>query len=202
MQVSLFAVDVEDKCFASGTVYTPDGIRAVNQVFNSCDEVFEFMPTFATFLTVKKIGFVNVHPYDDYYLRFSNVESLKRMLIFMVGESSAYLTFIPQDTLKTLGVDRITHVVPSYSLPCRFTGSIPAIFTFSRDHVFINNFPVAEITPDNYIKMCSGSFKLDKPIRDYVKEAISSLLACYVVLYPGEINWSTVVRLWCGAQIM
>ena len=120
MQVSLFAIDVEGKCFASGTVYTPDGIKAVNEVFNSCDEVFKFMPTFATFLTVKKVG----SPYYSLYLRFSDVQSLNKRLSFMVGEPSTYLTFIPEDVLSTLNVrvfdNRITfepgHVtVPSSS---------------------------------------------------------------------------------------
>jgi len=210
MQVSLFAIDVEDKCFASGTVYTPDGIQAVNEVFNSCDEVFKFMPTFATFLTVEKVG----SPYYSLYLRFSDVQSLKKMLSFMVGESSSYLTFIPEDVLSTLNVgvfdNRITfepgHVtVPSssrYGLPCYFTGSIPAIVTFSKDHIFINNIPVAKLTPDNQIHYCGETYTFNKPIREYGDEAILSLLACYVTSYPGELKWSDVVKLWCGVRIM
>jgi len=210
MQVSLFAIGVEDKCFASGTVYTPDGVQAVNEVFNSCDEVFKFMPTFATFLIVKKV----VSRYDSFYLRFSDVQSLKKMLSFMVGELSGYLTFIPEDVLSTLNVgvfdNRITFEpgrvsVPSFSgygLPCYFTGSIPAVVTFSKDHVFINNVPVAKVTPDNRIHYCGESYILDKPIRQYVDEAISSLLSCYVSLYPGELKWSDVVKLWCGVRIM
>jgi hypothetical protein len=206
MQVSLFAIGVEDKCFASGTVYTPDGVQAVNEVFSSCDEVFKFMPTFATFLTVRKVG----SRYDSFYLRFSDVESLKKMLSFMVGESPGYLTFIPEDVLSTLNVgifdNRITfepvHVTIPYGLPCYLTGSIPAIITFSKDHVFINNVPVAKITPDNRIHYCGETYVLEVPIREYVKEAISSLLACYVNLYPGELKWSDVVKLWCGVRIM
>jgi hypothetical protein len=210
MQVSLFAIDVEDKCFTSGTVYTPDGIQAVNEVFNSCDEVFKFMPTFATFLNVTKVA----SPYYSPYLRFSDVESLKKMLSFMVGESSDYLTFIPEDVLSTLNVrvfdNRITfepgHVtVPSssrYGLPCYFTGSIPAIVTFTKDHVFINNIPVAKLTPDNQIYYCGETYTLNKPIREYGDDAILSLLACYVTLYPGELKWSDVVKLWCGVRIM
>jgi len=206
MQVSLFAIGVEDKCFASGTVYTPDGVQAVNEVFNSCDDVFKFMPTFATFLTVKKVG----SRYESFYLRFSDVESLKKMLSFMVGESPGYLAFIPEDVLSTLNVgvfdNRITfepvHATVPYGLPCYFTGSIPAIVTFSKDHVFINNVPVANITPDNRIHYCGESYRLDKPIKEYVEEAISSLLACYVSLYPGELKWSDVVKLWCGVRIM
>jgi len=206
MQVSLFAIGVEDKCFASGTVYTPDGIQAVNEVFNSCDEVFKFMPTFATFLTVRKVG----SRYESFYLRFSDVESLKKMLSFMVGESPGYLTFIPEDVLSTLNVgvfdNRITfepvHATIPYGLPCYFMGSIPAVVTFSKDHVFINNVPVAKITPDNRIHYCGESYILDKPIKEYGDEAISSLLACYVTLYPGELKWSDVVKLWCGVRIM
>jgi hypothetical protein len=206
MQVSLFAIGVEDKCFASGTVYTPDGVQAVNEVFSSCDEVFKFMPTFATFLTVRKVG----SRYDSFYLRFSDVESLKKMLSFMVGESPGYLTFIPEDVLSTLNVgifdNRITfepvHSTIPYGLPCYLTGSIPAIITFSKDHVFINNIPVAKITPDNRIHYCGETYVLEVPIREYVKEAISSLLACYVNLYPGELKWSDVVKLWCGVRIM
>ena len=206
MQVSLFAIGVEDKCFASGTVYTPDGVQAVNEVFNSCDEVFKFMPTFATFLTVKKVA----SRYNSFYLRFSDVESLKEMLSFMVGESPGYLTFIPEDVLSTLNVgvfdNRITfepvHATVPYGLPCYFTGSIPAVVTFSKDHVFINNVPVAKVTPDNRIHYCGESYILDKPIRQYVDEAISSLLTCYVTLYSGELKWSDVVKLWCGVRIM
>jgi len=206
MQVSLFAIGVEDKCFASGTVYTPDGVQSVNEVFNSCDEVFKFMPTFATFLNVTKVA----SPYYSFYLRFSDVESLKKMLSFMVGESPGYLTFIPEDVLSTLNVgvfdNRITfepvHATVPYGLPCYFTGSIPALVTFSKDHVFINNVPVAKVTPDNRIHYCGETYILDKPIREYGDEAISSLLACYVTLYPGELKWSDVVKLWCGVRIM
>ncbi len=107
------------------------------------------MPTFATFLTIKKVG----SPYYSFYLRFSDVESLKKMLSFMVGESPGYLTFIPEDVLSTLDIgvfdNRITFesgrvAFPSFSgygLPCYFasiTGIKKCIIILSKR---INVFP-------------------------------------------------------------
>lgn len=211
MEVFLYVMSLEGKHFVSGMIYTPTGIEQYNNVFDNFDDIFKIRPTFATRI---------ICSYDEYciknanksfyYLTYSNLEDLKRMLTFMEGAPSSYLAYVPSDVIKDLGIVlgmpeikfSKVNIPQSEQIPCKFIGSIPTYVKLVGDKVYVNGvdvgYSLAEIKEE---------FKKDlrKPKFDpyyFIRMNLSYILALYTTKQPQFLlTWSTILKMWCGTKI-
>lgn len=196
MEAELYVMSVENKHFASGMIYTPDGIQQFNGVFDNFNDIYKIRPTFATHIVCFHDEYcINNGNESFYYLTYSNVDDLKRMITFMEGASSIYLTYIPSCVITELGIklgsSEITfsnvNIPRREQIPCKFLGST---FTYMKvvDHsAYVNDVDVGVyIENPNELKMLANI-----------------ILINYIVKYhKGFLSWSDILKMWCGIKIL
>ena len=208
MEVQLFVTDVGDKYYVSGTIYTPNGIQPYDAIFDSFEPIYFIRPTFATYIVFPFTSKVIPH----YYLTYDNIEDLKRMLSFMVGSPAEYLSFIPTDIIKELGIQldnsKISfspvHVPLSQSVPCNIIGSIYTPVTVSNNKIYLNNVQVGSISEKNEVIICgSNKGTLVKDLETTLKLDTRKMILCYLrETHKYFITWSDILKMWCGIKIL
>jgi len=204
MEVKLFVMKVEDRYYVSGTIYTPNGIESYDGVFDSFEPIYFIRPTFATRIVISPST-------SHYYLTYSSVEDLKKMLAFMVGSPAEYLSFIPVDVIKELGVyvekSKISfspiHVPLFQSIPCNVIGSIYTPVVVSNNKIYFNNVQVGSISGNNEVVICGGKVTLIKDLETTLKLYIRRMILCYLrETHEYFITWSDILKMWCGTKIL
>jgi len=208
MEAKLFVLNVENKYYVSGTIYTPDGIEPYDAIFDLFEPIYFIRPTFATRITVSPSA-TKVIPH--YYLTYDNVEDLKRMLSFMVGSPAEYLSFIPVNIIKELGIQldksKISfssiHVPLSQSVPCNIIGSIYTPVVVSNNKIYFNNVQVGDISGKNEVVICGRKHVLVKDLETTLKLCIKKMILCYLrETDKYYITWSDILKMWCGIRIL
>jgi len=208
MEVKLFVMEVGDKYYVSGTIYTPNGIEPYDAIFDSFEPIYFIRPTFATYIVVFP-STSKVIPH--YYLTYNNTEDLKKMLSFMVGSPADYLSFIPTDIIKELGIQldksKISfspvHVPLSQSVPCNFIGSIYTPVTVSNNKIYLNNVQVGSISEKNEVVICGYKGTIVKDLETTLKIHAREMILCYLrETYKYFITWSDILKMWCGIRIL
>jgi len=197
-------MSVGDKHYMSGTIYTPDGIRQYNGVFDDFKQVFSIFPTFATLIDCYRDE-VCTRDYSDYvyYLTYSDESELQKMLTFMDGASSQYLNFIPSDIIKKLDIHtegdqiRIGGIDIFQNLDCKIIGSTFATLTITRDYISINGVKIGERDESGDYSVCDKIVNFSNGVGGL----IPFLLSCYYLKhYKGTPTWGEVLRTWCGIR--
>jgi len=207
MQVQLFVVEVGNKYYVSGTIYTPNGIQPYDAIFDSFEPIYFIRPTFATRILVYPLT-SKISPH--YYLTYDNIEDLRKMLSFMVGSPAEYLSFIPTDVIKELGIQldesKISfspvHVPLSQSVPCNIIGSIYTPVIVSNNKIYLNNVQVGSISSNNEIVICGYKGTLVKDLETTLRLHTRKMLLCYLrETHKYFITWSDILKMWCGIRI-
>jgi hypothetical protein len=207
MEVQLFVVEVGNKYYVSGTIYTPNGIEPYDAIFDSFEPIYFIRPTFATYIIVYP-STSKITPH--YYLTYDNIEDLKKMLSFMSGSPAEYLSFIPTDIIKELGIrlDKSeisfspVHVPLSQSIPCNTIGSIYTPVVVSNNKIYFNNVQVGSISEKNEIVICGYRATIAKDLETTLKIHIRKMILCYLrETHQYFITWSEVLKMWCGIRI-
>jgi hypothetical protein len=208
MEVKLFVMEVGDKYYVSGTIYTPNGIESYDAIFDSFEPIYFIRPTFATRIVVApSTSKIKSH----YYLTYSNIEDLKKMLSFMVGSSAEYLSFIPIDVIEELGIQldksKISfspvHIPLSQSVPCNIIGSIYTPVVVSNNKIYLNNVQIGSISEKNEVYICGHKGVLVKDLETTLKLDIRKMILCYLrETHKYFITWSDILKMWCGIRIL
>jgi len=205
MEPQLFVVSMCDKHYVSGTIYTPKGIRQYNGVLDEFEQIFTLFPTFAT-LVVCSHDEVCMRDRTNYfyYLTYRNESELEKMLAFMDYASVLYLSYIPPDVIRKMGIRiaggyiRIGGVNILQSFDCKVIGSVPATLTITRDYIAINGVKIGQRNESGDYTVCGQSINLSRGVIEY----LPYLLACYFLEhYKGTPTWSEVLKTWCGIQM-
>ena len=208
MEVQLFVVESGNRYYVSGTIYTPNGIEAYDAIFDSFEPIYFILPTFATRIVVYP-STSKVTPL--YYLTYDNIEDLWKMLGFMVGSSAEYLSFIPTDIIKELGIQldesKISfspvHVSLSQSIACKVVGSIYTPVIVSNNKIYLNNVQVGSISENNEISICGDKGKIVKDLETTLRISTRRMILCYFrETHKYFITWSEVLKMWCGIKIL
>jgi hypothetical protein len=208
MEVKLFVLRVEGKYYASGTIYTPNGIESYDDIFDSLEPIYSIRPTFATHIVVSPSS-IKVTP--QYYLTYDNVEDLKRMLSFMAGSPAEYLSSIPIDIVKELGIQldkseisfSSVRVPLSQSIPCNIIGSIYTPVVVSNNQIYFNNVQVGSILGGNVYTICGHQQVRYRDLEAELRLVMRKLLLCYLrETRKYYITWSDILRMWCGIKIL
>jgi len=207
VEAKLFVTEAGDKYYVSGTIYTPNGIEPYDAIFDLFEPIYFIRPTFATHIVVSPPrGKIAPH----YYLTYNNIEELKEMLGFMVGSPADYLSFIPTDIIKELGIQldksKISfspvHVPLSQSVPCNIIGSVYTPVVVSNNKIYLNNVQVGGISEKNEITICEYKGVLVKDLETTLKLHIRKMILCYFrETHKYFITWSEVLKMWCGIRI-
>jgi len=204
MEVKLFVMEVGGKYYVSGTIYTPNGIEPYDGIFDSFEPIYFIRPTFATRIVVSPST-------SYYYLVYNNIEDLKKMLVFMVGSPAEYLSFIPVDVIKELGVyvEKLkisfspVHVPLSQSVPCNIIGSIYTPVVVFNKKIYFNNVQVGSISEKNEVVICGDKVTLIKDLETTLKLYIRRMILCYLrETHKYFITWSDILKMWCGTKIL
>ncbi|AAL27777.1 hypothetical protein SIFV0068 [Sulfolobus islandicus filamentous virus] len=195
MFAELYIMSVESKHYASGTIYTPDGIQQFNGIFDDFDDVFNIKPTFATRIHCSHDEYcIDNGKTSFYYLTYKDIEDLKRMLTFMSGDSSAYLVYVPSDVIKELGINHSSSEITFSDvsiprleyIPCKFLGNIPTYIKLIGNTVYVNGVNVNMTVSDP----------------DQLKELVNEIFRIYIIkYYKGLLTWSLILKMWCGIKI-
>jgi hypothetical protein len=208
MEVQLFVVEVGNRYYVSGTIYTSNGIEPYDAIFDSFEPIYFIRPTFATHIIVYP-STSKITPH--YYLTYDNIEDLKKMLSFMSGSPAEYLSFIPTDIIKELGIQldksKISfspvHVPLSQSIPCNIIGSIYTPVIVSNNKIYFNNVQVGSISEKNEIVICGHKRTLVKDLETTLKLDIRKMVLCYLrETHKYFISWSDILKMWCGIKIL
>jgi len=208
MEVKLFVMEVGGKYYVSGTIYTPNGIESYDGVFDSFEPIYFIRPTFATRIVVSPLT-SKIIPH--YYLTYNNIEDLKKMLSFMVGSPADYLSFIPIDVIKELGVhvekSKISfspvHIPLSQSVPCNFIGSIYTPVVVSNSKIYFNNVQIGSISEKDEVVICGDKVAFVKDLETTLKVNIRKMVLCYFrETHKYFITWSDILKMWCGIKIL
>ncbi|AOS58418.1 SIFV.gp68-like protein [Sulfolobus islandicus filamentous virus 2] len=195
MFAKLYIMSVESKHYVSGTIYTPDGIQQFNGVFDDFNDIFNIKPTFATRIECRHDEYcIKSGKESFYYLTYSNVNDLKRMLTFMSGDSSAYLAYVPSDVIKELGINPTSPditfsdvSIPRLEyIPCKFLGSIPTYIKLINNMVYVNGVNINTIVSS----------------ADELRELANDIFRLYIMkYYKGLLTWGLILKMWCGIKI-
>lgn len=196
MYAELFVMSVEGKHYASGTIYTPDGLQQFNGVFDNFYDLFRIKPTFATRIYCSHDEYcIKSGKEFYYYLTYDNIEDLKRMLTFMSGNSSAYLVHVPSDVIKELGINPASSDItfndvniPRHEyIPCKYLSSIPTYIKFANNTVYVNGVDVNIFVSDP----------------NQLKKTVNDVFRTYIIkYYKGLLTWSLILKMWCGIKIL
>ena len=207
MEAKLFVMEVGDKYYVSGTIYTPNGIEPYDAIFDSLELIYFIRPTFATYIVFPFTSKIIPH----YYLTYNNIEDLKEMLSFMDGSPAEYLSFIPTDIIEELGIQldnsKIsfypTNIPLSQSIPCNIIGSIYTPVTVSNNKIYLNNVQVGSISERNEVVICGYKGTIVKDLETTLKLDIRKMILCYLYeTYKYFITWSDILKMWCGIKIL
>jgi hypothetical protein len=208
MEVKLFVVEVGDRYYASGTIYTPSGIESYDGIFDSFEPIYFIRPTFATRIIVSP-STSKVKPH--YYLTYNNAEDLKRMLSFMDGSPAEYLSFVPDDIITELGIQldkskisfSSVHIPLFQSVPCNIIGSIYTPVFVSNNKIYFNNVQVGSISGKDEVFICGHKGVLVKDLETTLKLDIRKMILCYLrETHKYYITWSDILKIWCGIRIL
>jgi len=208
MEAQLFVVEAGNKYYVSGTIYTPNGIEPYDAIFDSFEPIYFIRPTFATHIAVYPLT-SKISPH--YYLTYDNVEDLKKMLSFMSGSPAEYLSFIPTDIIKELGIrsdeSKISfspvHVPLSQSIPCNTIGSIYTPVVVSNKKIYFNNVQVGSISENNEVSICGDKGTIVKDLETTLRISTRRMILCYFrETHKYFITWSEVLKMWCGIKIL
>lgn len=208
MEVRLFVMEVGNRYYVSGTIYTPNGIEPYDAIFDSFEPIYFIRPTFATYIVVSP-STSKIIPH--YYLTYNNTEDLKKMLSFMSGSPAEYLSFIPIDIIKELGIQfdkskisfSLVHVPLSQSIPCNIIGSIYTPVIVSNNKIYFNNVQIGSISEKNEIVICGHKGMLVNDLETTLKLYIRRMILCYLrETHKYFITWSDILKMWCGIKIL
>jgi len=205
MEPQLYVVSVGDKHYVSGTIYTPKGIRQYNGVLDEFEQIFTLFPTFATSVVCSHDEVcIRDRTNYFYYLTYRDESELEKMLTFMDYASVLYLSYVPPDVIRKMGIRivggyiRIGGVNILQSFDCKIIGSIPATLTITRDYIAINGVKIGERDESGDYAVCGQVINLSRGVIEY----LPYLLACYFLEhYKGTPTWSEVLKTWCGIQM-
>jgi len=208
MEVKLFVLRVEGKYYASGTIYTPNGIESYDGIFDSLESIYSIRPTFATHIVVSPSS---IKVTSQYYLTYDNVEDLKRMLSFMVGSPADYLSSIPTNIIKESGIQldkseisfSPVRVPLSQSIPCNIIGSIYTPVVVSNNQIYFNNVQVGSILGRDEYTICGQKPVRYRDLEAELKLVSRKMLLCYLrETHKNFITWSYILKIWCGIRIL
>jgi hypothetical protein len=204
MEPQLYVVSVGDKHYASGTIYTPDGIKPYSGVLDEFEQIFTLFPTFATVINCYNDE-VCIRDRTDYfyYLTYRNEYELEKMLVFMNHASVQYLSYIPPDVIRKMDI----HIEGAYitigganilqNVDCKIIGSIPATLTVTYGYIAINGVKIGVRDESGDYAVCGQIINLDNGVISHLEY----LLACYFLEhYKGTPTWSEVLKTWCGIR--
>ena len=208
MEAQVFVVELGNRYYVSGTIYTPNGIEPYDAILDSFEPIYFIRPTFATHIAVYP-STSKISPH--YYLIYDNIEDLKKMLSFMSGSPAEYLSFIPTDIIKELGIQlnesKISfshvHVPLSQSIPCNAIGSIYTPVIVSNNKIYLNNVQVGSILSQNDIVICGRKETIVKDLETTLRISTRRMILCYFrETHKYFITWSEVLKMWCGIKIL
>jgi len=208
MEVKLYVMEVGNRYYVSGTIYTPNGIKSYDDVFDSFELIYSIQPTFATRIVASSsMNKITSH----YYLTYDSIENLKKMLSFMVGSPAEYLSFIPISVIKELGiqVDKSTisfshaDIPPSQSIPCNIIGSIYTPVFVSNNKIYFNNVPIGNISENGDVFICGYKVMFIKDLGITLKIHVRKMILCYLrETHKYFITWDDILKMWCGIKIL
>ena len=202
MEAQVFVVELGNRYYVSGTIYTPNGIEPYDAILDSFEPIYFIRPTFATHIAVYP-STSKISPH--YYLIYDNIEDLKKMLSFMSGSPAEYLSFIPTDIIKELGIQlnesKISfshvHVPLSQSIPCNAIGSIYTPVIVSNNKIYLNNVQVGSILSQNDIVICGRKETIVKDLETTLRISTRRMILCYFrETHKYFITWSEVLKMW------
>jgi hypothetical protein len=129
----------------------------------------------------------------------------------MVGSSAEYLSFIPVDVIKELGIhvdkSKISfspvHVPLSQSIPCNIIGSIYTPVVVSNNRIYFNNVQVGSISENKEVIVCGHKVMLVRDLETTLKLNIRKMILCYLrETHKYFITWSDILKMWCGIKIL
>jgi hypothetical protein len=197
---------VGDKHYVSGTIYTPKGIRQYNGVLDEFEQIFTLFPTFATLIYCNHDEVcIRDRTNYFYYLTYRNESELEKMFTFMDYASVLYLSYIPPDVIRKMGIHiaggyiRIGGVNVLQSFDCKIIGSIPATLTVTHDYIAINGVKIGQRDESGDYIVCGQNINLSNGVISF----LPYLLSCYYLEhYKGTPTWSEVLKTWCGIQTL
>jgi hypothetical protein len=133
------------------------------------------------------------------------------MLSFMVGSPAEYLSFIPSDVIKDLGIQldksKISfspvHIPLSQTIPCNTVGSFRTPVIVSNNIIYFNNVQIGNISEKNEVFICGHKTGFVKNLETTLKLNTGKMVLCY--LYKTRkhfITWSDILKIWCGIKIL
>jgi len=133
------------------------------------------------------------------------------MLSFMVGSSAEYLSFIPINVVKELGIQvdkskisfSSVHISLSQSIPCNFIGSIYTPVVVSNSKIYFNSVQVGSVTEKGEVVICGDKITLIKDLETTLKLFTRRMILCYFrETQKYFITWSDILKMWCGIKIL